>query len=517
MKFEENPESFKKKLKIGSIILVCIFIFIVIINVLGNKKTDKENISKTELTINELYDNVSFYNDSTFMVKEKDNTKLIDKNLKLIENIKVKSENVFCLYDDYYLVKVNDNYILKRKGSIIEKDIQFINPELSKTDLYQDSDSFYVSYIYLYNVISGKNTLKLNDYVSAGSLLYNASNGEIIDTEVVSVEVVNKNYLYIKTINKEYLYDTKNNKKILEDYKFNFTKNKGNEFIIIEKNNKYGIATYDGKVILYPDYDDISIMSNNKNVIAVKKGEYYGLINKSADIILPFIYDTIRVYNDIYFAFKNNDVIIYDKNNKVLSENTYKIKDINTLIINEYDDFYTLEVVMDKSLEKKLIITKEGQINLVDDIIKIKYSDIFTGKEKFIVDIDNSFYLSFNSSEKIGLSEKIIDKIENAVMIDNNKVYIDFPLKNLNKSRYIYFKYNTGNLINYNTQEKIEKNFYVFKSNNLIFSKEDNITNIYNEKFDLLKVEENLNIEYLYNDYYLYKTESSSKLMEIKY
>ncbi|MEG1288225.1 MAG: hypothetical protein RSD29_02630, partial [Bacilli bacterium] len=375
MNFIENPGLLKKRLLVGGIIILCIILFMIVINIISNHQTKNVDKKKTELVINELYDNVTYYNDSLFLIKESESTKLLDKNLKLIEDIKTTSNNVFPLYDDYYLVLSNDNYILKRKGSIIKKDIKFINPGLFKNDFFQDKPSKFISYMYLYNVVNNKKTVILNDYVFTGNLLYNSTTGVIIDESVTKVEVINNDYLYVLSNDLEYIIDTKNDKKILEEYKFKFDHFISNKYLVIKENNLYGLATYDGKVLLYPEFNDI-ITTPSNNIIIAKKGEYYGIINKVANIVLPFIYDSIECYKDFYFTIKNNELNIYNKNNKLVTDTSYKVKDINNLNIKEYDDFYSLKVLEPNLVEKTLIIDKSGNINLVDDITYIKYSEI---------------------------------------------------------------------------------------------------------------------------------------------
>ena len=60
-----------------------------------------------------------------------------------------------------------------------------------------------------------------------------------------------------------------------------------------KKDGKYGLITYEGKIITKPVYDEIDALENKEGEMLIKKNEKYGVINSKGVTIINPEYDTI--------------------------------------------------------------------------------------------------------------------------------------------------------------------------------------------------------------------------------
>jgi len=67
-----------------------------------------------------------------------------------------------------------------------------------------------------------------------------------------------------------------------------------------EKDGKYGIIDYQGKVITKPIYEEISSVKYKEGEILAKKDGKYGVINNKGCELIPFEYDEIE--GDKYYS-----------------------------------------------------------------------------------------------------------------------------------------------------------------------------------------------------------------------
>ena len=76
----------------------------------------------------------------------------------------------------------------------------------------------------------------------------------------------------------------------------------------IKKDGKIGIVDGDGKIVLTPEYEDVSILGkDNKSGFIIKKDNKYGIVDYSKNVILDTKYDEIKkVYgNHSYVVVEN--------------------------------------------------------------------------------------------------------------------------------------------------------------------------------------------------------------------
>ncbi len=114
------------------------------------------------------------------------------------------------------------------------------------------------------------------------------------------------------------LYTKDYNEQVLENFKkqypeYPFKNELENDFQLERsfflpfRNNKlWGFINEDGKEMIKPEYEEVSLFS--EGLAAVQKNGKYGYINKSGKMIIPFVYDDAE-------SFKNNSAIV-TKNDK---------------------------------------------------------------------------------------------------------------------------------------------------------------------------------------------------------
>lgn len=90
----------------------------------------------------------------------------------------------------------------------------------------------------------------------------------------------------------------------LEYESLNF--NSEDQTFIFSKNGKYGILSSTNNIIISNDYDFISFFNNNKAIVS--NGDFYGIINRENEVIVPLEYENItEVVGDYFVVFTSND------------------------------------------------------------------------------------------------------------------------------------------------------------------------------------------------------------------
>ena len=197
-----------------------------------------------------------------------------------------------------------------------------------------------------------------------------------------------------------------------------------------QKNGKYGLIDFEGKIIIEPEYDNIYALEGIEKSIIIEKDGKKGLVNTSlGEIIIPVQYLDISSLTDTY----DNGYIVKNENNKlgIISADKKKIleekyDDIKHITGNDYyvvvDNGitevidYTGQVILDKGFDSiegidlnNFIIIKNSNYGVInkdgETLIDANYSNI---KYAF------SNYYIVQKDSKYG----IID-VQNNVLIDN--------------------------------------------------------------------------------------------------
>lgn len=85
---------------------------------------------------------------------------------------------------------------------------------------------------------------------------------------------------------------------------------------------KFGFCTPDKKIVIPCKYDEVSLF--NGDFTAVKSEDYWGVINKKGDVIVPLKFTSIDFAADLIIARKSDDFSIFTKSGKMLNDLTKK-------------------------------------------------------------------------------------------------------------------------------------------------------------------------------------------------
>ncbi|MCL2860656.1 MAG: WG repeat-containing protein [Oscillospiraceae bacterium] len=142
---------------------------------------------------------------------------------------------------------------------------------------------------------------------------------------------------------------------LLDNYDENYNIWQEKNILKVEKNGKYGIVNYDGKVLLSLEYDDIQTLKGASNNITIVKDGKMGLCNGLGEIIIDPQYKKIlplgdNAQNGYIVVDSNNKYGIVGTNKKVTIEpkytdikeesgaNQYIVKDGNWELINNQNE-----------------------------------------------------------------------------------------------------------------------------------------------------------------------------------
>ena len=269
--------------------------------------------------------------------------------------------------------------------------------------------------------------------------------------------------------------------------------------LLIEKEGKYGVADNEGKIILDPIYTGVTNLGkDNRSGYIVKNDEgLYGIVDASKNVILENKYEEIeKVYgNDLYVVSQNGKQKIVNKDGQdVLTEGFDQIT--NILKTKDSGVIYT-------SNGKYGIMTLTGEIKIeaqYDNLVEAKANVFIATKDnkRGIIDIDNQEKLPFDYNtityNEIGDIYVAEDENYNSQVMNNQ-----FEVKQ------------TGILIEINTdsgyfvlRQNDEYKYYNFKFEEK--NKKDILTNhtLYLDKKDnqygYVDKDGNVVIEYMYDD-----------------
>ena len=159
-------------------------------------------------------------------------------------------------------------------------------------------------------------------------------------------------------------------------------------YLITTKNGKKGLVK-NGKIVFENVYDQFEY-NETIELIKIKQGEKYGIVDLDGNIILPVEYETIE-YKGIYISgTKANTTTDFDRSGKKVTGNIYK-----KVIATENKDYF---------------ITV-GQNNLYG-IINEKGVETTVNKYTYIEYLIGEYFAAYNSDNQIG----IIDQYGNTVL-----------------------------------------------------------------------------------------------------
>ena len=161
-----------------------------------------------------------------------------------------------------------------------------------------------------------------------------------------------------------------------------------NNLVSTEKNKKYGLITEQGKILVSAKYPN-RIINTFDNLLLVTDQNKYGIIDKDQNIIVPIIYNELKLIENNIIYGKNDEgaVFINLKGEKLFNDD--KFSDIILLpkgktFIGKRGDIYGVFDLQGNSLSKSytnitlkenlLICQNKDNIDILNENLKIIFS-----------------------------------------------------------------------------------------------------------------------------------------------
>ena len=343
------------------------------------------------------------------LIKDKNGVYYIDENKKTLikfrnDEIDIESFGIANeMLDDYFKDKNNVYYLENYKlHKLDDLDIETYQ-NISMTRYKKDKNNLYFKWKKVKNVNPNDVEIIENDFIKIKDTLYEISNFEEKEVEILPLAVDVKSFEYID--NKYYkdktnIYYNKNGKlKKIEDVNFK-------SFGILEENSYFG---------------------KDKNNIYYK-GDKLEKIDRNSFRVLNESYDNsiIKDKNGIYILTKESSIktIKIDKKIKNIDFNSFIEITNNPYIFKDKNSVYTLNTDDDKTVTVFSFEKNDYKLNKLNNINPKKFDMI---EFNYFKDDKNIFYFSDK--------EKIMKKIENAD-IESFEVLNDDYSKDKNSKYY---------------------------------------------------------------------------------
>lgn len=316
----------------------------------------------TNLSING-YDEIIENNIDNELLIVSNNNKygIIDYNGNIIEDTIYDFNDIKLGYDNYYkIVDSNGNKLIKRNNKVI-KDVTYIeDPYLLIKD---DNNGEYIIYIKEFENFA---TLKIDDNTYIANVydsgkyftkILDINNGIVKEINGYTSKVMNDNSITEKYLinidqNKVNLLDIFDYSYILTNYErigdeenisgYNYSGRIVNDnYIPVCLENKCGLVNSIGQFIIEMNYDNVNSVKETKpKYISVEKDKKFGVIDLEEKEIIPFKYDNIYIFNDVFILVKDNILTIEtSSDNKIY---TTKLTNTSTVEMDIVNDAYAI-------------------------------------------------------------------------------------------------------------------------------------------------------------------------------
>ena len=316
----------------------------------------------TNLSING-YDEIIENNIDNELLIVSDNNKygIIDYNGNIIEDTIYDFNDIKLGYDNYYkIVDSNGNKLIKRNNKVI-KDVTYIeDPYLLIKD---DNNGEYIIYIKEFENFA---TLKIDDNTYIANVydsgkyftkILDINNGIVKEingytSKVMKDNSITEKYLINIDQNKVNLLDIFDYSYILTNYErigdeenisgYNYSGRIVNDnYIPVCLENKCGLVNSIGQFIIEINYDNVNSVKETKpKYISVEKDKKFGVIDLEEKEIIPFKYDNIYIFNDVFILVKDNILTIEtSSDNKIY---TTKLTNTSTVEMDIVNDAYAI-------------------------------------------------------------------------------------------------------------------------------------------------------------------------------
>ena len=316
----------------------------------------------TNLSING-YDEIIENNIDNGLLIVSNNNKygIIDYNGNIIEDTIYDFNDIKLGYDNYYkIVDSNGNKLIKRNNKVI-KDVTYIeDPYLLIKD---DNNGEYIIYIKEFENFA---TLKIDDNTYIANVydsgkyftkILDINNGIVKEingytSKVMKDNSITEKYLINIDQNKVNLLDIFDYSYILTNYErigdeenisgYNYSGRIVNDnYIPVCLENKCGLVNSIGQFIIEMNYDNVNSVKETKpKYISVEKDKKFGVIDLEEKEIIPFKYDNIYIFNDVFILVKDNILTIEtSSDNKIY---TTKLTNTSTVEMDIVNDAYAI-------------------------------------------------------------------------------------------------------------------------------------------------------------------------------
>lgn len=208
----------------------------------------------------------------------------------------------------------------------------------NKKEIKLDDNS--TSFIYIYNnnsILKVEDLSKVTDTKDViGKYNCKYDDCDIFNTNIINPIYDNK-YILLKENNEIFIYNFTEEKVASE--KYTNLVNRKNNYILVEKDNKYGLIDIDGKKLIDTIYDEIDVNVYN-NLTKVKSNNLYGIydVKENKEIIKPK-YENINISDVKYYSVKLDDKwYVIDSNDKLISNGYTYVFAFNKGFIAQIDN-----------------------------------------------------------------------------------------------------------------------------------------------------------------------------------
>lgn len=387
-RYDSNGKLNKKKVAAVAIAFAVIIMFIIgITKLLSTKPKNDEKIISI--------DYYSVYTNGKWGVINTKGETILQPTYEEMVQVPNKSKKVFiCTYDVDYN---NGTY----KSKAVNEKNETIFSQYDKVEVLQNIDEDN-------NVLTEENVLKVLKNEKYGIIDFDGK--EILPCEYDEIYSLNgvKNSIITVRGNKKGLIDSKGNIIISNEYKDikSLTNKYENGYIVQNDQNKFGVISYNKKVALECNYEEIKNVYGNGNYVVkengklkmidsesnsylenkysdiigingdnviVKNNSKIGVVTKTGEELIPINYDEITyLYSNNYIAKKDNKYGVVNLENKTMLDFNY-----SSLIYRETADFLegTKESVEADLINHDLQVKLTGivsEVNIEKGYIKVR-------------------------------------------------------------------------------------------------------------------------------------------------
>lgn len=405
-RYDSKPKlNLKKVFGVLVAIAVLIMIIVSIINIV------KDSGNKVEIKNYKYY---TAYENGKFGIINNEGTIVINPEYQEIISIPNSSKPIFiCTYD------VNDETNTYKTKALNEKNEEILQG-YDKIEAVDNFDS-------KQNIWFEDNVLRVNKNGKYGLIDFEGKEVLPCDyDEIVALKSVKSNLL-VKKAGNVGLVNEKGQTIIPIQYKEIKTLKEGykNEYIVVNENNKYGLISTSGNILIEPKYEDVKYL-NNSTLFAIKESGVWKLINtEDGQIVIDGGYDDIKeVKTDSIIIVKDGKYGIINQNKEEKISPTYQ----------ELKYAFSIYYIAKKD-GKYGIINSENK-----EIIPFEYINMTYVENGGFIQADKSdietVILDSNLSQKVTgiISEVNLEKGYIKAYVNNEYKYYNFKFEEKNAS-----------------------------------------------------------------------------------